>query len=303
MRWKKEGLIYSPSGEYEWMQSYALNPTVDIIDNNTLRIYFATLDNDMYGRIGFIDTEIDNFKNIKRISNKPVLDLGQNGTFDDSGVNPSCILTVNNKKYLYYYGWQRCEKVPYMLFAGLAISDDGINYRKISKVPILDRTPKEPFLRSATTILYDDNVYKCWYVSAIDWIHVGNKIYPRYIIKYAYSHDGISWISTNIICINFKNENEFGFGRPWVIKENGIYKMWYSIRSTVEPYKIGYAESLNGLVWRRLDYKVGIERSEDGWDSEMICYPCIAKIRNKTYMFYNGNRHGSTGFGYAVLEE
>ena len=79
--------------------------------------------------------------------------------------------------------------------------------------------------------------------------------------------------------------------------------MWYSIRSTHEPYKIGYAESIDGLNWTRKDHLVGIHRSDTGWDSEMICYPCVIPFKGKYYMFYNGNRHGSTGFGYAIWED
>lgn len=303
MKWRKEGLIFSPKGELEWMQSYALNPTAEILDDKTLRIYFATLDKEMFGRIGYIEVDINDMKKIRNISNKPVLDLGNIGTFDDSGVNPSCILPVNGKKYLYYYGWQRCERVPYMLFAGLAISEDGDNFKKVSKIPVLDRTKEEPYLRSATSIIFDENIFKCWYVSAVDWIFVKDKRYPKYVIKYAYSLDGVKWESDNFTCIDYKNQYEYGFGRPWVIKEKDIYKMWYSIRSINEPYKLGFAISKNGLDWQRLDEEVGIEKSKSGWDSEMICYPNVVSLNNTTYMFYNGNRHGQTGFGYAILEE
>jgi hypothetical protein len=34
----------------------------------------------------------------------------------------------------------------------------------------------------------------------------------------------------------------------------------------------------------------------------MICFPCVVDVRGRRYMFYNGNRHGATGFGYAVLD-
>ena len=65
---------------------------------------------------------------------------------------------------------------------------------------------------------------------------------------------------------------------------------------------IGYAESDDGLHWVRKDAEVGTGKSDTGWDSEMICYPCVVDVKGRRYMFYNGNRHGSTGFGYAVLE-
>jgi hypothetical protein len=78
--------------------------------------------------------------------------------------------------------------------------------------------------------------------------------------------------------------------------------MWYSVRSRAAPYRIGYAESPDGLSWNRKDDQVGIHRSEDGWDAEMICFPAVIDVCGKRLMFYNGNQHGATGFGVAVLE-
>jgi hypothetical protein len=78
--------------------------------------------------------------------------------------------------------------------------------------------------------------------------------------------------------------------------------MWYSIRSRTRPYRLGYAESADGLQWTRHDAEVGLARSPAGWDSEMVCYPAVIDVRGRRLLFYNGNRHGATGFGVAVLE-
>jgi len=148
-----------------------------------------------------------------------------------------------------------------------------------------------------------DESFRMWYVSALNWIRMGGRRYPTYIIRHAESLDGIHWTDINPISIDFEADDEFGFGRPWVIKDD-IYKMWYSIRSK-DPvsYRLGYAESLDGLSWERKDNEVGITVSETGWDSEMICFASIVDAGGKRYMFYNGNNHGEDGFGYAVLEE
>ncbi|MEP5069850.1 MAG: hypothetical protein ABJQ96_04225, partial [Crocinitomicaceae bacterium] len=65
----------------------------------------------------------------------------------------------------------------------------------------------------------------------------------------------------------------------------------------------GYAESLDGIEWERKDREVGIDVSEAGWDSEMVCFPSVIKVKDKTFMFYNGNNNGKTGFGVAELIE
>lgn len=300
MTWTKLGLVYAPSGQQSWARSYAAIPTADVLNEEVIRVYFAALDENRFGRIGYVDLDAARPQRIISESKDPVLDLGPIGTFDDSGVNPSCIVNLNGRKYLYYIGWQRCERVPYMLFAGVATSGDGIHFEKASVCPVLDRTPAEPFLRSATSVLAEEGVFKAWYVSAFDWIVVRDAQYPRYVIRYATSPDGFQWSDNGPVCIALDNPDEFGLGRPWVVREPNGYKMWYSIRSKSEPYRLGYAESEDGVLWTRRDSVVGLERSQSGWDSEMICYPCVVNANGRTYMFYNGNRHGSTGFGCAI---
>lgn len=300
--WRKEGLIWAPKGDKWWARQYATVPTADVIDDNVIRVYFASLDDDQFGRIGYVELDANNPGRVLFESPEPILDIGPRGTFDDCGVNPSCIVNVGRQKYLYYIGWQRCERVPYMLFAGLAVSDDDVTFERVSSAPILDRNPEEPLLRSATTILREEGCFRCWYVSATDWISAQGKDYPTYVIRHVSSQDGLEWSSRSDICIALNGEDEFGLGRPWVIRERDLYKMWYSIRSRSQPYRIGYAESSDGITWTRKDESAGIERSSQGWDSEMICYPCVVNTASRRYMFHNGNRHGASGFGYAIQQ-
>ena len=77
--------------------------------------------------------------------------------------------------------------------------------------------------------------------------------------------------------------------------------MWYSFRGAA--YRIGYAESADGLAWERKDEQVGISVSDDGWDSMSVEYPCVFDHKGQRFMLYNGNRYGLTGFGLAVQDE
>jgi predicted GH43/DUF377 family glycosyl hydrolase len=301
MKWTKRGFVYAPDGSQWWARSYATIPTVEVLDDNRVRVYFASVDEHKHGRIGFVEVDPRSPQKILRRSAEPVLDIGAPGTFDDSGVNPSCIVVKDGVTLLYYIGWQRAERVPYMLFAGLAQRNGQDRFERVQRVPVLDRTDAEPFLRSATSVLHD-GVYKGWYVSGDSWTEVSGRPVPQYRIRYAESSDGIDWSPQSGVCIDFENQDEYGFGRPWVLKDGALYRMWYSIRSRSAPYRLGYAESADGLSWVRKDSEVGISKSETGWDSEMICYPCVVDAGGNRYMFYNGNQHGSTGFGCAVLD-
>ena len=129
---------------------------------------------------------------------------------------------------------------------------------------------------------------------------------PYYTIKYADSSDGIHWRRNGEVCIKLNAARE-AVTSPTVLKEDGIYKMWYSFRIgsnyRIDPnhsYRIGYAESYDGIAWTRMDDAAGIACSNTGWDSNMIEYPYVYQNENNKYMFYNGNGFGQSGFGYAV---
>jgi predicted GH43/DUF377 family glycosyl hydrolase len=131
---------------------------------------------------------------------------------------------------------------------------------------------------------------------------------PRYHLKYAESLNGIDWDRKGVVAIDYKSDDEAGIVKATVIKEEDKYRMWYSYRNFLNyrtdvnnSYKIGYAESDNGVDWMRKDHEAGMSPSADGWDAEMVAYPHVIKVKEKLLMFYNGNGFGKTGFGYAEL--
>jgi predicted GH43/DUF377 family glycosyl hydrolase len=300
--WDKLGLVYVAKGEQEWATSHAYVPTTIMLDEETIRVYVSFLDQEKVGRGGYVDVAASNPLQVLKVSRKPVLDIGTPGSFDDNGVTPISLVRYEDKLYLYYIGWQLGVKVRYFLFTGLAISSDGgETFIKYSKVPILDRAEKEHLCRSGTNVLFDEGVWKMWYIAGDRWIDIHGKKVPTYNLRYLESSDGINWGKQGKVCIDFANDDEYGFGRPFVVKESDCYKMWYSIRTASKGYRLGYAESIDGLIWERKDEFVGIDVSETGWDSQMICMGCVQKTKYGTYLFYNGNNFGETGFGVAVL--
>lgn len=309
-RWIKKGRIFEPKGQTPWMKKYGILPTpIYIEEKNIIRIFFGTSAEDNICKITYLDVDADNPSEVKYLHLQPLLSEGEAGIFDEHGLNPSQVIFVNNVPHLFYIGYQRLTSLPYLLFCSYATLNstlDAVIYRK--RTPLLDRTDAEPYIRSAITLLKEDEMYHCWYVSAFQWERINNTIFkdkllPNYHIKYATTKDFINFNIHPTPVIHAVNSDEFGFGRPWCIKENNTFKMWYSLRRRNTTYRIGYAESHDGIHWTRKDNDVGIDVSDKGWDSEMVCYPAVIKIKNKAYMFYNGNNNGSTGFGYAELME
>jgi len=302
MKWEKKGLIFCASGESWWMQTHAMIPTPVLISDNVIRLYCTFCDKDGFGRVGFVDVDSSNPKRIFNISKEPIVDIGLPGTFDENGLLVCSVIKHNNRLYLYYAGFEIGTKIRYRLLTGLALSDLNENiFKKLKNTPILERTDEELYFRGGPFVMYDEGKFKMWYVGGSEWELIDGKMMPVYRIKYAESDDGINWPEKSILCIDIENEYEHGFGRPYVIKHNGIYKMFYSIRVKHKGYRLGCAESKDGIKWIRKDSEIGIDVSENGWDSQMICYSAVVSVKDKTYMFYNGNEFGKTGFGYAEL--
>lgn len=300
MKWRKLGRIFVPDGKIPWMKTHAAVPFADSISENLFKIYFSS--RDVYNRshIGWLLLNMNNPSAVIEFAKEPILSPGLIGTFDDSGVMATCILNVGTKKYLYYIGFNLGVTVPFRNSIGLAISEDaGETFNKFSEGPIIDRTYKEPHFTASISILLESGIFRAWYLSCIKWEVVNGKPKHFYHIKYAESNNGIDWTRNGIIAIDFKDSNEYAISVPRVIKEDGIYKMWYSYRG--ERYKIGYAESDDGIGWTRKDCEVDLPVSADGWDSSMIEYPYVFDYNKQRYMLYNGNDYGKTGFGLAIL--
>lgn len=300
MKWEKKGLIYSPSFDGSWKDNSALQPTA-ILLKDKIRVFLCFRDKNGIGRIGYVDLDANNPSKILKISENPVLDIGEKGMFDDNGVAPTALIKIDNKIYLYYAGYQIPEKVRFIAFGGLAISEnDGETFTRVSRTPIFERTEEAALFRVPHTVLLDDNLYKFWYGGGSSYIQGKNKTLPVYNIRYLETHNLLKIPDIGEIALDILNE-EHRVGRPYVVKKGSLFKMYFGYGSDDKPYQLGYAESSNGKIWIRNDEKLNLPLSKEGWDSEMMAYPCVINFNSKTYIFYNGNEYGRYGFGYAEL--
>jgi hypothetical protein len=306
MRWAKQGRIYVPPGDVEWAQAYAFPPTPVLREDGTLRLYLAFCDAQTRGRIGWVDVRADAPGEIIGVSEKPVLDIGAPGLFDENGILPTCVIEVDGALYMYYVGYQLGYGVTYYQFEGLAISrDGGESFERASRVPIIDRSDAETLNRTSAFVRRDGGRFQMWYVGGDSWTVVDGKPLPVYNMRYLESPDGIEWGPVGAVCLDFDLADEHAFGRPWVWGDGDGLAMMYSVRTRTKDYRLGLARSTDdGRTWERHDDEVGIDVSPEGWDSQSIAYSAVFTAPNgETYLFYNGNERGKTGFGYAVLEE
>lgn len=301
MKWRKLGLVYCPSGERNWLQSYAAVPIAEHIGDDHFKIYFTSRDKDNRSFTGYVIIDLHAPNKILELSSDPVLKPGELGEFDDSGAMATWLTHNNGNRYLYYIGWNLGVTVPFRNSIGLSISENGGPFSRLFPGPIVDRSMKEPHFCASCCVIPDEDKWRMWYLSCTDWRIQNGKPEHRYHIKYAESHDGIHWQRDGLIAIDYANEQENAISRPSVIKDGDRWRMWYSYRG--DSYRIGYAESEDGRQWKRLDNLVGIDVSANDWDSEMIEYPFVFDHAGQRYMLYNGNGYGKTGVGLAILEQ
>ncbi|NDF12334.1 MAG: hypothetical protein EB060_05940 [Proteobacteria bacterium] len=308
MTWQKMGNIFDPRTHTEWAGSHAQVPAV-LVKKDVIRIYYADRFKDNRSFTTFLDVDRKDPSKVVYFHKKPLLDFGKPGTFDDNGIMPATVVENGKQVYLYYSGWNQGISVPYRNSTGLAISEDGgQSFTRAFEGPVMERNAREPYLAVTPWVIKEDKLWRAWYISGLRWEKVDGKFEPVYVIKYAQSEDGIEWERPNITSVPQKHEME-AFSHPCVVKRGEKYCMWYCFRDSKDyrdgtgSYRMGYAESKDGIHFTRADNKAGIDVSKEGWDSTMICYPTIVEVDGRLLMFYNGNGFGRTGIGYAVWKE
>jgi hypothetical protein len=300
--WRKHGRVFPDGPPARGFRGFAALPFAEPVRGGRCRVWYSDRDAENRSHIFACTLDLDSLAVVPGSrSAAPLLSPGPAGAFDEDGCSMSCAVADGSSVYLYYTGWKRRPGPPFGLAIGLAVSrDGGASFAKVSADPLLGEAPGV-CLAASPSVLREGELWRMWYVSGVRWERVGDGWLPWYHIQYAESRDGRSWRPTGRVCIDFAAVGEHAFGRPQVVREDdGGYAMWYCHRGP--SYRIGYAESSDGLAWKRRDEEAGIAPSAAGWDSEMIAYPMVIREPERSILLYNGNGYGATGFGCATRD-
>lgn len=85
--------------------------------------------------------------------------------------------------------------------------------------------------------------------------------------------------------------DESGVGLAMVIKDEGIYKMWFTGRNANNFEAIGYATSPDGVTWSKFAGNPVLEVTPGSWEGESVLGSYVIKEGNTYKMWY----YGSTG--------
>jgi predicted GH43/DUF377 family glycosyl hydrolase len=315
MKWTKLGRVFNPvdlPDRPQWMHEYAQAPATLVFDD-FVRVYFSCrpqrdADGQFVSYSAFVDLDRQDLFRVLRVSSRPVLELGQLGTFDEFGTYPLSVIRHGDEVWAYYAGWTRCESVPFNVAIGLGIStDQGATFSKLGPGPLLEYSPDEPFTMSGPKVRRFNGRYYLFYIAGDAWVLKDGRPEISHKIRMAVSDDGLNWTKQHKTLIPDRWGDNESQASPDVFFAEGKYHMFFcgwvprDFRQT-RSRKIGYAWSTDLLNWTRDDSRVGIDVSSDGFDNEMVAYPHVFALDGKTYMLYLGNEVGRYGFGLAQLE-
>jgi len=303
---KLPGPIFQNKANCGWSVSHAQVPVVLALDNQRWRIFYSTRDEHNVSRISFFDVDANSPERVIYEHEKPVLNPGALGSFDDAGVMPTCVIKHDDEIWLYFIGWTVRKSVPYQNSIGLAASKDGINFYRKFPGPVISTSPKEAFFSGTAWIMpFWEKRFVAYYLSCNSWQVVNKLPEAKYDIKVAFSDDGVWWKQKGTIALP-ADENEC-LASATVIKRGGSFIMWYCSRqmdnyrdNPAYSYKIKMAFSADGLTWEKSSEEVIPPGSPGCWDCEMQAYPYAIRKENTVWIFYNGNGFGRSGIGAGV---
>jgi len=229
-----------------------------------------------------------------KYAGNPVLEKGESGEWDSHDVINSSIIW-DGTTYHMWYGVESATGIGY------ATSTDGISWEKYTSNPVLERGGAGEWDTSLrpTSVLFDGNEYKLYYAG---WVESAGHLIRQ--TGLATSLDGKNWTKDTL------NNPVLPFGESgsWdsysasgghVIYENSIYRMWYHGCASNMIWKIGYAESHDGITWTKHPEPVIV--GEDGIRPNII-HPFVISENNQYLMWYwrSNNSYMNSQFCYAT---
>ena len=175
----------------------------------------------------------------------PIVPLGFSGSGDLKQTSNPCVLKKDGVYKMWYQGKSSHNKLGVFYAESKdAESWDGKEF------PVLEYSENSDLNEyrlgyQHPHVLFDENKNKYFMWCSLT-------INSKTSIYFAESIDGISWQVKNesVLSPEYVWEGDHVI-YPMVLKEEGIYKMWYAGKSKNGMWSIGFAESYDGLVWKK----------------------------------------------------
>jgi hypothetical protein len=302
MEWEKLGLVWTaPDASGLWG---ALQPT-PLLLGDRIRVFAGCRDAEGRSSVWWVDLDPEDPACVLGEASTPALTAGGPDSFDVNGVVPCAVAPTGDEVRLYYAGYSPPggPDERFRVFSGVAAAprDDTTSFRRFRDTPLLRISADEQLFRVVHSILPADGGWRAWYGAGHEFRTGRTKLLPVYDIRQMDSPDGLDFPDAGEVAIPLGSPDEHRVGRPYVVRHEGGYRMYFGAGTEETIYRLTFADSADGRSWRRHDGRLGLECTPGGFDAEMTAYPAAVTTATGTYLFYNGNGYGRDGFGVAVL--
>ena len=223
-----------------------------ILDSGIFKMLYAAGGLDHKGRISYAFS-YDGQKWVKYNNDTPVLDVDTGQSWDNFFLDTPSWLKDSSGYKMYYFGDN--DNNPLNSAIGLAISNDGIHWKRYTHNPVL-RPGKngdwDSLYIESPTVVYAKGKY-FMYFSGVDSSY-------KVRIGMALSTDGIHWTkySNNPVLTEGKpgDWDSYSVATPSVIYKDSVFLMWYCgvsyidlLDGKIDTIKVGMAYSYDGFNW------------------------------------------------------
>jgi hypothetical protein len=300
--WGKKKFIHNSDGRYGWDSHSFMVPLLHQKKSGELLVFGSPRDSNGIARIAKLRLE-DSFDAAGY--HELALDLGEPGCFDDNGVMPGCIFEYNGRWFMYYMGFQLVDKIKFYAFTGLLESnDDGENWIRRSKTPVLDRSDNGLFVRAIYDIVKLGNQkWRIFYSAASRWEVINGVNYGPTEIFYADVDNPLDLSGVTGIKLPFTDDFNYRVGHPKVSlnQTTGVYEMYCNSDNVNKEYSYRKFTSSDLSTWVEVEKDLPPGENNE-WDGLMLTYPAVYNINDNRIVLYNGNDMGREGFGILVEE-
>jgi len=193
-------------------------------------------------------------------------------------------LLYEDSIYKMYFSWRDKKSVA------LTTSEDGIYFTEptILISPIEHEKHWEDNI-NRPCVIHGSDGYHMWYTGQYNQtVREGTSQ-----IFHAFSEDGVHFERTSdspVLSPELPWENT-SIMNPTVLydEKNDVYKMWFSAGAQYEPKAIGYAESKDGIHWKKYEGNPVFEAdASNSWEQHKVAGCQVISYHGKYLMFYIG---------------
>jgi hypothetical protein len=318
-RWKrdKKNPVIRPGSGGDYNCSACMTPAV-VARDSEYWLYYAGGDSEGRRRICLAIAPQENPTEFRHVG--PILPQGEDADFDAKyQVCPRPFL-VGDTWYMIYTGLPKAGWGVGLSTAikglGMAVSDDGLNWRKLGMNRTLHGDQFEEYPGNSSIggggpplwVEDDDRGprFRLYCSLPVGRPSKDRRIDQEKLSIVAHSADGQEWSDFRIVMrrrpeLDWENCSS---NYPLVWRDGDLFRCLYCSGGTRWGYSIAEAVSRDGYEWYRGkggDDNLSLAPTDDdSWEGQMTGYPTIAQEGEQLRLYYCGNGWGSTGIGTAV---